>query len=219
MTADDLGHQRLGREPLERSLLSWGVEFTRAELDALRGATLTDLLGPRTRLLVVGINPGLWTVAVQAHFGRRGNRFYPALYRAGITSRVIDASRGFTGDDVYELTDRGVGITNLVARATARADELLPAELTDGADRLVRRVERIGPDVVAVLGVTAYRTAFRLPKARTGRQPEDLGGSQLWVVPNPSGLNAHASLADLAAAYREVGTAAGIAVYPRPGID
>lgn len=190
--------------------------FTRAELESYRGATLPDLLGPRTRLLVVGINPGLWTVAVQAHFGRRGNRFYPALYRAGITRRVIDASSGFIDDDVNELLDRGVGITNLVARATARADELVPAELLDGAVRLVRRVERIRPTVVAVLGVTAYRTAFAHPKAGTGRQPEDIGGSQLWVVPNPSGLNAHASLADLAAAYREVAIAAGIAVYPSP---
>jgi TDG/mug DNA glycosylase family protein len=192
------------------------VGFTRAELESLRGATLPDLIGPRTRLLIVGINPGLWTVAVQAHFGRRGNRFYPALYRAGITSRVIDASTGFTDDDVHELVDRGVGITNLVARATARADELTPAELLDGAGRLARRVERIRPEVVAVLGVTAYRTAFARPKARTGRQPEDIGGTPLWVVPNPSGLNAHASLAGLATAYREVAVAAGIAVYPTP---
>ena len=192
--------------------------FTRAELESFRGATVPDLIGPRTRLLIVGINPGLWTAAVQAHFGRRGNRFYPALHRAGITARVIDASGGYrggcAGEDVRELVDRGVGITNLVARATARADELDPAELVDGARNLAGLVGRLRPQVVAVLGVTAYRTAFALPKARTGRQPGDLGGSQLWVVPNPSGLNAHASLADLAVAYREAAIAAGIAVYP-----
>ena len=192
--------------------------FTRAELESFRGATVPDLIGPRIRLLIVGINPGLWTAAVQAHFGRRGNRFYPALHRAGITARVIDASGGYgggcAGEDVRELVDRGVGITNLVARATARADELDPAELVDGARNLAGLVGRLRPQVVAVLGVTAYRTAFALPKARTGRQPDDLGGSQLWVVPNPSGLNAHASLADLAVAYREAAIAAGIAVYP-----
>ena len=194
------------------ALLSCGVGFTRAELESFRGLTLPDLLGPRTRLLVVGINPGLWTVAVQAHFARRGNRFYPALYRAGITRAVIDASNGMFEADRLELVDRGVGITNLVARATARADELGPTELVAGAHELVGRVERVAPEVVAVLGVTAYRTAFARPKSGTGRQPEDLGGSQLWVVPNPSGLNAHASLADLAAAYRQVAVAAGVAV-------
>jgi TDG/mug DNA glycosylase family protein len=177
---------------------------------------LPDLVGPSTKLLFVGINPGLLTAAVQAHFARPGNRFYPALYRAGITDRLIAAGAGYRPDDLAHLQQRGVGITNLVPVATARADELSREELVAGGRALVRRVRRIRPAVVAVLGVTAYRVAFDRPRAATGRQPEDLGGAQLWVAPNPSGLNAHARLADLAAAYREIAVAAGIAVYPPP---
>jgi double-stranded uracil-DNA glycosylase len=190
--------------------------FTRDELLSYRGGTLPDLLGPDVRLLVVGINPGLWTVATQSHFGRRGNRFYPALYRAGITDHVIDASAGFRPDDVAHLHARGVGITNLVPIATARADELDVATLVAGGRALVERVERVRPRVVAVLGVSAYRVAFGHRTATVGRQPLDLAGAQLWVVPNPSGLNAHATVASLAEAYREVALAAGIAVYPPP---
>ena len=186
------------------------MKFSQAELASFRGGTLPDLLGPRTRLLFVGINPGLRTVAVQAHFGRRGNRFYPALFRAGIVDHVIDAADGWLDGDRELLLARGIGITSLVPGATARADELSPAELVAGAQSLVRRVEKVPPQVVAVLGITAYRTAFGRPKATVGRQPEDLAGAQLWVVPNPSGLNAHSSLADLAAAYREVALAAGV---------
>jgi TDG/mug DNA glycosylase family protein len=186
------------------------VGFTRAELESYRGATLPDLIGPGCRLLFVGINPGLLTVAMQAHFGRRGNRFYPALYRAGIAGRQIDASAGLRPEDEALLLDRGIGITNLVAAATARADELTAAELVAGAAHLVQTVARVRPVVVAMLGITAYRTAFAQPKARTGRQPGGIAGAQLWVVPNPSGLNAHSSLADLAGAYREVAVAAGV---------
>lgn len=192
------------------------MKFTRVELDAFRGATLPDLLGPRTRLLFVGINPGLWTAAVQAHFAKRGNRFYPALYRAGITDRLIDASAGYRPEDLAHLHERGLGITNVVPVASARADELTPDQLLAGGKALVRRVRRIQPGVVAVLGVTAYRAAFGRPKAVAGRQSETLGGAELWVAPNPSGLNAHAQIADLAAAYREIAIAAGIAVYPPP---
>jgi TDG/mug DNA glycosylase family protein len=189
------------------------VRFTRAELEAFRGATLPDLVEPGVRLLFVGVNPGLRTVAVQAHFGRRGNRFYPALYRAGIVDRLIDASSGFDPRDRAHLAARGVGITSLVAGATARADELHATELVEGARSLTRRVARIGPRALAVLGITAFRIAFERPKAVVGRQPGDLGGAQLWVVPNPSGLNAHATLPILAEAYREVAIAAGIEIY------
>ena len=192
----------------------WGMGFTRAQLEAFRGRTLPDLVAPDVRLLFVGINPGLLTVAVQSHFGRRGNRFYPALFRAGIIDRLIDASGGYTEEDRAHLLQRGIGITNLVARATARADELTPAELVAGADDLRRRVGALAPKVVAILGVTAYRTAFGRPRTAAGRQPEDLGGSQLWVVPNPSGLNAHATVASLATAYREVAVAAGLQLNP-----
>jgi TDG/mug DNA glycosylase family protein len=179
-------------------------------LDAFRGTTLPDLLGDQVRLLFVGINPGLWTAAVQAHFGRRGNRFYPALYRAGVVDRLIDASNGYTDTDLDHLLERGIGITNLVPGASARADELDNAELLAGAQSLTRRVSEIKPNVVAILGISAYRTAFARPRAVAGRQPENLGDARLWVVHNPSGLNAHAQLDDLATSYREVAEAAGI---------
>jgi TDG/mug DNA glycosylase family protein len=184
--------------------------FSQAQLESYRGTTVPDLLGPDVRLLFVGINPGLWTAAAQAHFARRGNRFYPALYRAGIVDHLIDASAGYVADDLDQLRHRGIGITNLVARASARADELNRDELVAGAETLLRLVDRVRPKVVAILGVTAYRSAFGRPRSTVGRQPQDLAGAQLWVVPNPSGLNAHATVADLAAAFREVARAAGI---------
>jgi TDG/mug DNA glycosylase family protein len=186
--------------------------FTRAELESFRNATVPDLIGPDIRVLFVGINPGLWTAAVQTHFARRGNRFYPALFRAGITDWQIDGSAGFTAEDKKHLIDKGIGITNVVARATARADELSTAELVDGGRKLARRVARINPRIVAILGITAYRSAFGRPQSRVGEQPETLGPARLWVAPNPSGLNAHAQLADLAAAYRELAIAADIPV-------
>lgn len=190
--------------------------FTQAELQGYRGGTLPDLVGPDTKLLIVGINPGLLTVAVQAHFAKRGNRFYPALYRAGILDRVVDASSGFRPEDRQYILDRGVGITGIVPAATARADELTKDELVAGGRALRERVARIRPAVVGILGITAYRVAFDRPKATVGEQPETWGDSRVWVVPNPSGLNAHSSLADLAAAYREVAAAAGIALLPVP---
>lgn len=188
------------------------MTFTRAELLTFTGRTLPDLIPSPTRLLIVGINPGLLTVAVQAHFARRGNRFYKALHLAGITDHVIDASGGFRPEDVAQLEKLGIGITCIVPGATARADELTPEQLREGGAALRRRVEPLRPNVVAMLGVTAYRVAFGEPRATVGRQPDDWGSSQVWVVPNPSGLNAHSSLADLAAAYREVAVAAGIPV-------
>lgn len=192
------------------------MRLTPEELDAFRGISLPDLVGPELRLLLVGINPGLRTAAVQAHFSGGGNRFYPALFRAGIVDRVIDASKGFHPEDRAHLLNRGVGITSLVPGATRRADELTARELRDGAERLSERVEILRPIAVALLGITAYRVAFDRPKAVVGRQPEPIGGAQLWVVPNPSGLNAHSSLADLGTAYREVAVAAGIPVYDPP---
>ena len=188
------------------------VSFTRAELKSFTGATLPDLIAPGVRLLFVGINPGLRSVAVQGHFAPRGNRFYPALLRAGITDHLIDASAGLTAGDRDYLLARGVGITSLVTRATASADEITPAELAEGARALGTKIARFGPRVVAILGVTAYRTAFAAPRARPGRQPQDLNGAPLWVVPNPSGRNAHAPLDTLAAAYREVAQAAGLSL-------
>jgi double-stranded uracil-DNA glycosylase len=184
--------------------------FTRAELESFRGAEVPDLVGPGTRLLFVGINPGLRTAAIQTHFGNPVNRFWPSLYLAGIVHQPVDVTEPMTDEVKAALVEHGLGITNLVRRATARADELTAEELRAGADRLRVLVEELRPPVAAVLGITAYRSAFGRPKAVAGRQPEPLGPAELWVVPNPSGLNAHESLASLARAYAEVGRAAGI---------
>ncbi len=184
--------------------------FSRAELESFRDAEVPDLLGPGLRLLFVGINPGLWTAATSTHFAHPVNRFYPALLEAGILEHRIDPSAGMTDADRDHLRTRGIGITNLVRRATARADELSRAELRDGAATLVALVEDRAPRVVAVAGITAYRQAFGLPRAVVGEQPEPLGGARLWVVPNPSGLNAHHTVATLAQAYSEPARAAGV---------
>ncbi|GAB3254117.1 mismatch-specific DNA-glycosylase [Nocardioides dilutus] len=196
-----------------RGLISRVPRFTRAELESFRDAEVPDLLpedGSPLRLLFVGINPGLWTAAVQTHFARPGNRFYPALLRAGIIERPIDPAAGMTDQDRDYFRRRGLGITNVVRRATARADELSDDELREGGRRLVVTAERTRPKVVAVAGITAYRVAFGHRKAVVGRQPESLAGSELWVVPNPSGLNAHDTVDSLAAAYGEAARAAGV---------
>ena len=192
-------------------------KLTRAQLDAFRGATVDDLLGEGLRLLIVGINPGLWTAAVNAHFARAGNRFWPALHRAGITPRLVDASGGMSADDREMVVAAGLGITNLVPIATARADELTADELRAGAARLTQLVRDRRPRVVAVLGLTAYRQAFGRPATRQGRQDEDLAGAELWVLPNPSGLNAHDTVDSLAAAYRAAAAAAGVPLGPASG--
>jgi double-stranded uracil-DNA glycosylase len=191
--------------------------FTRAELESFRDAEVPDLLpdgddpgAVPVRLLFVGINPGLWTAATQTHFAHPVNRFYPALAAAGIVERRIDPSAGMTDADRDHLRSRGIGITNLVRRATARADELGADELAEGAQRLRATVRRVRPAVVAVAGVTAYRSAFGMRGARPGEQAEPLEGARLWVVPNPSGLNAHETVASLAAAYAEPARAAGV---------
>jgi TDG/mug DNA glycosylase family protein len=188
------------------------VAFTRAELESFRGATVPDLVGPGLTLLFVGINPGLWTAATQTHFNHPGNRFYPALYAAGLIDIVVDRGRAMTDAERQHLVDRGIGITNLVARATARAAELTRDELRAGSERLAAFVAGNRPRVVAVAGITAYRDAFERPTASLGRQDERLDGADLWVVPNPSGLNAHATVATLAAAYRAAGEAAGVSL-------
>lgn len=190
--------------------------FTRAQLQQYAGHTAPDLLPEPLRLLVVGINPSLWTAAAGAHFARPGNRFYPALARAGIISHPFDASQGYLPDDLAELERLGIGNTNLVARATVRADELSRTELRDGAHRLERLVAERKPTVVAVLGVTAYRQAFARPHAVLGEQPEGLAGARLFVLPNPSGLNAHETVDTLATAYAAAARAAGIPTTREP---
>ena len=189
------------------------ARFTRAELEAFYDAEVPDLLpgpGRPLKLLFVGINPGLWTAAVQTHFARAGNRFYPALLAAGIIDRPVDASDGMTDEDRDYFRSRGIGITNVVRRATARADELTGDELREGGRLLVETVERARPRVVALLGITAYRTAFSVRGAVPGKQPEALAGAELWVVPNPSGLNAHETVASLAVAYGDAARAADV---------
>jgi double-stranded uracil-DNA glycosylase len=151
-----------------------------------------DVIAPDLRVLIVGINPGLYSAAVGHHFARPGNRFWPTLAASGLTPRI------FSPREERELLSLGVGITNIVARTTARADELTRAELVKGAARLAAKVRRYRPLVVAVLGITAYRTAFERARAALGPQEERIGSSKLWVLPNPSGLNAHHQLADLA---------------------
>ncbi|MCK0089840.1 mismatch-specific DNA-glycosylase [Rhodococcus sp. HNM0563] len=184
--------------------------FTRAELESFRDAVVPDLIGDGCRLLFVGINPGLWTAATGAHFARPGNRFYPALLRAGILTRAVDPTSGLSEADTAHLLERGIGITNLAPRATARADELTTDELRAGPERLAEVVARWQPRVVAVAGITAYRAAFGRRKAVSGVQEETIAGVPLWVVPNPSGLNAHDTVDSLAEAYAAPARAAGI---------
>jgi double-stranded uracil-DNA glycosylase len=184
--------------------------FTRAELEAYRDATVPDLVGPVLKLLFVGINPGLWTAATSTHFAHPGNRFYPALRMAGVIEREIDRGVGMSDADRAHLVERGIGITNVVARATSKASELSVAELRAGGARLRVFVREHAPRVVALAGITAYRAAFGDAKAQLGRQPQQFEGAELWIVPNPSGLNAHETTASLAAAYREPAIAAGV---------
>jgi TDG/mug DNA glycosylase family protein len=186
------------------------VGFSRTELESFVGATVPDLVGPDLRLLFVGINPGLWTAATQTHFAHPGNRFYPALLEAGIIERPIDRGVGMRADDRRYMIERGIGITNVAHRATAKASELTAAELRAGGEQLRRFVRVHRPAVVAIAGITAYRTAFGLPRATMGEQPHGFEGSRLMVVPNPSGLNAHETVASLARAYADAARAAGV---------
>ncbi len=172
-----------------------------AELAAAEGATVPDVLAADLRVLFCGINPGLWSGATGHHFARPGNRFWPALFRSGFTPRL------FRPDEEAELLELGLGITNVVPRTTAKAAELTAQELRDGGCNLSDRVRKYRPQVLAVLGLGAYRTAFARPRTTVGRQPDPLGGTEVWVLPNPSGLNAHYTLDALAAEFRTLRTA------------
>lgn len=186
------------------------VGFTKQELENFRDAAVPDLIGEGCRLLIVGINPGLWTAATQTHFCHPSNRFYPALRLAGIIDWSVDSDVGMTDEQRNALVSTGVGITNLVNRATVRASELSRAELRRGGERLKDLIAELQPRVVAVAGVTAYRDAFGERRAALGRQASDLGPAGLWVVPNPSGLNAHETIDSLADWYARVAREAGI---------
>ena len=171
---------------------------TKGELAGAYGRSVPDLVGPDLRVLLVGINPSLWSGWSGCHFGRPSNRLWPTLHQAGLTDRRLRP------EHADELLAAGIGVTNLVNRATARADELTDGEIRAGLPRLVATVRAYRPATVAVLGITAYRIAFGRPKATVGRQPVRLEGAALWVLPNPSGLNAHYQQADLTAVYAEL---------------
>ena len=168
---------------------------TAADLLAARDRVIPDVVPPRGGTLLCGINPGLYSAATGRHFARPGNRFWTALHRSGLTDRLL------APDEQDLLPSYGLGVTNLASRATARADELTAEELAEGGKRLEEFVTEHAPRVVAVLGVTAYRTAFGLPKARIGPQEDRVAGARLWILPNPSGLNAHYTADGLAGEF------------------
>jgi double-stranded uracil-DNA glycosylase len=175
---------------------------TRAEILAAAGKSVPDVIAPDLKVLFCGINPGLYTAAIGHHFGRPGNRFWPTLHAAGFTERLLSPF------EESVLLERGYGITNIVNKATARADEVSKAELLAGGQQLVAKVNRYTPAYLAVVGIGAYRIAFQNPKAGMGPQPEMIGITMVWVLPNPSGLNAHYSLEDFASLFQELRQAA-----------
>jgi TDG/mug DNA glycosylase family protein len=175
-----------------------GPRPTRADLIAAKKKTVPDLIAPGLAVLFCGINPGLYTAAIGHHFGRPGNRFWPALFAAGFTGRLLDPRES------RDLLKLGYGITNLVARATNAADELTKKELVAGAKVVTEKVLKYKPRFLAVVGISSYRVAFDRPKAEVGLQPETIGVTTLWVLPNPSGLNAHYRPKDLARVFGEL---------------
>ncbi len=171
---------------------------TREQLAAARGKHLRDVIAPDLAVLFCGINPSLYSAAVGHHFARPGNRFWKALHLSGFTDRLVSPFEDAT------LIERALGLTNLVARATAGAKELTPDELRRGVARLRVKVERMRPRTVVVLGVDAYRIAFGEAAATIGAQPRELASAAVWMLPNPSGLNAHWQLPQLADAFRKL---------------
>jgi TDG/mug DNA glycosylase family protein len=168
---------------------------TRAQLESARGASVPDLVAPGIQVLLVGINPSLWSGLVGYHFARPANRLWRTLFEAGFTDRLLHPSE--TG----EITRAGLGISNFVARATARADEVSAEEIRAGVPPLLGLAERWRPAYVAFLGLSAYRIAFNRPRAGVGPQPEAFGPARVWLLPNPSGINAHYQQPALTAAY------------------
>lgn len=168
------------------------------ELQAAYGKAIPDVIAPGLDVVFVGINPSLWSGAVGLHFARPGNRFWRALHEAGFTDRLLSPYEG------RELLKRRIGVTNLVNRATASADELDLADFRRGARRISAKVRRYRPKVVAFVGMGAYRVAFGRPRARGGRQEEQLAGATIWVLPNPSGRTAGYQMPALARAFREL---------------
>ena len=171
---------------------------TKEQLLAATEKTVRDVIAPDLRVLFCGINPGLYTAAVGHHFARPGNRFWPALWASGFTERLLSPF------EERELLKNGYGITNVVQRTTATADMLTKEEIVAGGEKLRAKVIRYRPRILAILGVGAYRTAFNQPKAVVGRQQDQISDTILWVLPNPSGLNANYQAADLARLFREL---------------
>jgi TDG/mug DNA glycosylase family protein len=183
---------------------------SRAEQEAAAGTTILDVTAPGLRVLFCGINPGLYSAATRRHFARPGNRFWPALYASGFTSRLLGPF------EQEQLLDLGLGITNVVARSTARADELTADELIAGGRILAAKLVTLRPKWLAVVGVTAYRTAFGHPRAVVGRQDTTIEDTQVWVLPNPSGLNAHWTAPQLAEAFSQLKEAVETANEAQP---
>jgi len=176
---------------------------TKAQLLAARRKRVPDLIAEDLMVLFAGINPGLYTAAIGHHFGRPGNRFWPTLHQAGFTPRLLSPF------EEQELVSLGYGITNVVDHATAAAEELTADDYLEGGKRLVKKVQRYKPKVLAVLGVGAYRAAFGRKNAKVGKQDERIGETELWVLPNPSGLNAHFQKPEMANVFRQLREAAG----------
>ncbi|MFD3512988.1 G/U mismatch-specific DNA glycosylase [Streptomyces sp. NPDC058657] len=177
--------------------------MTPEELLAARDRLVPDVAAGGLRVLFCGINPGLMSAATGHHFARPGNRFWPVLHRSGFTPRRLRP------EEQDELLAYGLGITNVVARASARADELSVEEYREGGRVLTAKVARLHPRWLAVVGVTAYRTAFEEKKAQIGPQERTIGDTRIWALPNPSGLNAHWSLEAMAEEYGRLRAAAG----------
>jgi TDG/mug DNA glycosylase family protein len=175
----------------------------KAQLKAANGKTLPDVIAPNLKVLFCGINPGLYTAAIGHHFGRPGIRFWPTLHQAGFTPRLLSPF------EEHELLTLGYGITNVVDHATAAAEELNDDDYRAGGKKLVRKVERYKPKVLAILGVGAYRVAFGRKNAKVGKQEQRIGDTELWVLPNPSGLNAHFQKPEMANVFRELREAVG----------
>jgi TDG/mug DNA glycosylase family protein len=169
---------------------------TKQQLIDAAGKTLPDVIAPNLKVLFCGINPGLYTAAVGHHFARPGNRFWPALHQSAFTARLISPF------DERELLELGIGISNVVSHATASAAELTKTDFEEGGRLLAAKIKRFRPRIVAILGVGAYRQAFGRPKATVGEQPERIHSARVWVLPNPSGLNANYQLPELARLFR-----------------
>jgi double-stranded uracil-DNA glycosylase len=180
---------------MEREAVVQARRPTKQDLEAARSRKLHDVLGPGLRVVFCGINPGLYSAAIGHHFGRPGNRFWPAMFKGGFTDRLYSP---YEDESLLEL---GLGLTNLVPRTTASAAELSIEELREGGKRLRRKLRRYKPKWLAVLGISAYRTAFEQPDATLGPQPERINETRVWVLPSPSGLNAHYHLKELAAQF------------------